>query len=199
MSKQRGYTRRMAMTGMLSAVAFILMYVEFSVPFMPSFIKLDVSELPALIGAFAMGPVEGVIICLVKNLLHLMRTSTGGVGELSNFILGAVFVFVAGLVYKHNKNKSSAIKGSILGAIAMAVISVVTNYFIVYPVYTNFMPMEAIIGAYQAIYAGADSLLKCLVIFNMPFTFVKGMLDVVITLLIYKRLSPIIKGSQHLE
>ena len=84
--------RYITVTAMLSAVAFILMFFDFSVPFMPSFIKMDLSELPALIGAFAMGPVCGTFVCLVKNLLHLTITSTGGVGELTNFILGAAFV-----------------------------------------------------------------------------------------------------------
>lgn len=189
-------TRQITVTGMLSAIAFILMYLDFSVPLMPSFIKMDISELPALIGSFALGPVSGVCICLIKNLLHLMKTSTGGVGELSNFILGAAFVCTAGIIYKKKNTKKGALLGSLIGAAAMAIISVVTNYYIVYPIYTNFMPMEAIIGAYQAILPSADSLLKCLIIFNMPFTFIKGMLSVLITFLIYKRLSPILKGSQ---
>ena len=196
MNNKRFSPRNMAMIGMLSAISFILMFLEFSIPIMPSFIKLDLSELPALIGAFAMGPAEGVLICLFKNLIHLMRTSTGGVGELSNFILGAVFVFVAGLIYKLHKNRKGALIGSLAGALAMAVISVASNYFLVYPFYTNFMPMEAIIAAYQAIYPGTKNLLQALVIFNMPFTFVKGLLDVFVTFLIYKRISPIIKGNR---
>ena len=198
MSNPRTSARTVAMTGMLSAIAFILMYLQFNVPLMPSFIAMDLSELPALIGAFAMGPVQGVVICLVKNLLHLMRTSTGGVGELSNFILGAIFVFTAGMFYKKNKTKKGAMIGALVGAVAMAIASVITNYFIVYPVYTNFMPMEAIIAAYQAINPSVDSLLECLIIFNLPFTFIKGMISVVITLLVYKRLSPVISGTQHL-
>jgi len=189
-------TRKVTMIGMLSAIAFILMYFDFSVPFMPSFIKMDISELPALIGSFAMGPIEGIIICLVKNLIHLFKTTTGGVGELSNFILGAAFTGTAGLIYRKINTKKGAIIGSLAGAIAMAIISIITNYYIIYPVSTNFMPMEAIIGAYQAILPSADSLLKCLIIFNVPFTFVKGMLSVIITFLIYKRISPIIKGSE---
>ena len=176
--------RYMTMTAMLSAVAFVLMFLEFNVPFMPSFIKMDLSELPALIGAFAMGPASGVIICLIKNLLHLLMSTTGGVGELSNFILGALFVIPAALI------------GSLIGAVVMAVVSVFSNYFIVYPVYTAFMPMDTIISMYQAILPSADTLLKCLVIFNMPFTFVKGLINVIITFLIYKHISPIIKGTQ---
>lgn len=198
MSNTKSNTRSLAMTGMLSAIAFVLMYLQFNVPLMPSFIAMDLSELPALIGSFALGPVSGVVICLVKNLLHLMRTSTGGVGELSNFILGAAFVFTAGIIYKKKKTKQGAMIGSLAGAVVMAVFSVFSNYFLVYPVYTNFMPMEAIISAYQAINPHVDSLLDCLIVFNMPFTFIKGMISVIITLLIYKRLSPIIKGSQHI-
>lgn len=188
-------TRKLTSIGMLSAVAFVIMFFDFSVPLMPFFIKMDISDLPALIGAFAFGPVEGVVIELVKNLLHLLRSTTGGVGELSNFILGATFVAVAGIVYRKMNNKKGALIGSLLGAVAMALISIVSNYYLVYPVYTAFMPMEKIIEAYQAINPSADSLIKCLVIFNAPFTFVKGMLDVVITFLIYKKISPILKGN----
>lgn len=194
---KRVNVRYLTMTAMLSAIAFILMFMDFSVPFVPSFIQMDFSELPALVGAFAMGPLYGVLICLIKNILHLLITTTGGVGELSNFILGAAFVLPAGLIYQRKKSKKNAILGSVLGAFAMAVLSIVSNYFIVYPVYTAFMPMDTIISMYQAILPSADSLLKCLVIFNMPFTFVKGLCSVVITLLIYKHISPIIKGASE--
>ena len=105
--------RYMTMTAMLSAIAFVLMMLEFSIPIMPSFIKLDFSELPALIGSFAMGPLSGTVICLIKNLLHLPMSSTGGVGELSNFILGAMFVIPAGLFYKKRKGRKSALIGSL--------------------------------------------------------------------------------------
>ena len=190
--------RYMTVTAMLSAVAFALMFFEFSIPFLvPSFIQMDLSELPALIGAFAMGPWYGVIICLIKNLIHLLITTTGGVGELSNFILGAAFVLPAGLIYQRKKTKKNAVIGSVLGAAFMALLSVASNYFIVYPVYTAFLPMDTILVMYQEILPSADTLLKCLVIFNMPFTFVKGMLSVIITLLIYKHISPIIKGVSN--
>lgn len=189
--------RYLTMTAMLSAIAFILMFFQFSVPLIPSFVKMDLSELPALIGAFAMGPVYGVLICLIKNVLHLTITSTGGVGELSNFILGAAFVLPAGIFYSRKKTKTMAFTGAIVGAIFMAIVSVISNYYIVYPFYTAFMPMDTIIRAYQVIWPGADTLLKCLVVFNMPFTFVKGLLSVVITLLIYKHISKFIHGASN--
>ena len=197
MTTSQRRTRYLAISAMLSAVSIVLMQFDFSVPFMPSFIKMDLSDLPALIGAYSMGPLYGVIIALVKNLLHLLRTSTGGIGELSNFLLSALFVLPAGLIYQKNKTRRRAIIGAVIGAVSMAVFSVITNYFIVYPVYTAFMPMETIIAMYQAILPKIKDgdLLSCLVIFNMPFTFVKAMLSVVITLLIYKPLSPIIHGE----
>ena len=189
--------RYMAVTAMLSAVAFILMFFELSVPFMPAFVKLDLSELPALIGAFSMGPLCGVLVCLVKNLLHVLITTTGGVGELSNFVLGAAFVLPAGFIYKRKKSRKTAIIGSLTGTVLMALISVVSNYFVMYPFYTAFLPMDEIIAMYQAIFPGVNGLLECLIVFNMPFTFLKGMISVVITFLIYKHISPVLKGKQR--
>ena len=144
--------RKITVTAMLGALATILMFFEFSVPFiMPGFIKMDFSELPALIAAFSMGPVSGIAVCFIKNIVNLLHTTSGGVGEISNFILGVCFVLPAGLIYKRNKSQKGALIGALTGAVIMAVVSVFSNYFIVYPVYENFMPMEAIIGAYQAI------------------------------------------------
>ncbi len=189
--------RKMTVTAMLSAVAFVLMFLDTAVPIMPSFIKLDLSELPALMASFALGPVWGVIVCLIKNLLHLTMTQTGGVGELSNFILGASFVLPAGLIYKRKKSKGNAILGAIIGALFMGIISFPSNLYIVYPVYYNFMPKEVIIDAYQVLvpFAKIDSIEKCLLFFNVPFTFVKGLISAIITILIYKPLRPLLKGN----
>ncbi|SCZ79139.1 ECF transporter S component [Pseudobutyrivibrio xylanivorans] len=189
--------RSMTVTAMLSAIAFVLMFLDTAVPIMPSFIKLDVSELPALMASFALGPVYGVIVCLIKNLLHLLMTTTGGVGELSNFILGVGFVLPAGLIYHHKKTKTNAILGAVVGAIIMAAISFPSNLYIVYPVYYNFMPKEVIVEAYQAVapFAKVDSIEKCLLMFNVPFTFIKGMISAIITVLIYQPLRPLLKGN----
>ena len=194
-------THNLTVAAMLSAVAFILMFIEFPIPMLiPAFIKMDFSDLPALLGAFALGPVYGVIISFMKNLLHIVikGTSTACVGELSNFILGAIFSAVAGYIYKHHKSRKTAIIGAVAGAVAMGVLSVPSNYFVVYPAYVQFyhMPLEAILGMYQAILPSANSLIKCLVIFNMPFTLVKGLLDAVLCMVIYKPLSPILHGRR---
>ena len=197
---QNSTTKVRALTGtaMLGAVAAVLMYLEFPIPIMPAFVKLDVSELPALIASFAYGPVSGVLVCLIKNLIKLPSTSTAAVGELFNFVMGALFVGVAGIVYKRNKTRKVAIVGALLGALVMAVVSVPYNYFIVYPAYVVMyhLPLEAIIGMYQAINPSVDGLLTCLLVFNLPFTFVKGVLDAVLCFLIYKPLSPILHGRK---
>ncbi|MCC8168445.1 MAG: ECF transporter S component [Clostridiales bacterium] len=187
-------TRYITITAMLSAVSYVLMFFDFSVPFMPSFIKMDLSDLPELLGAFSMGPACGVLVCLVKNLLHLFQTSTGGVGELSNFLLGTAFVLPAGLIYKHKKTKRTALIGGITGAVVMGLFSIASNYFLVYPVYYNFLPKDTVLAAYQAILPGVKSILQCLVCFNAPFTMIKGFFSVAIAMFIYKPLSPILKG-----
>ena len=196
MNDKKISVRKMTVTAIMAAISAVLMFLEFSVPLVPSFLKFDFSDLPAVITAFAVGPVWGVVVELLKNLLHLPFTHTGGVGELANFIIGALLVFPAGLIYKFKKDRAGALIGSLAGALTAAAVSIPVNYFITYPFYTNFMPMEAIIGMYQAIVPAADTLIKALVIFNVPFTFVKGLVCVVITFLIYKKLSPVIKGQK---
>ena len=194
-NKSKLNARYIAVTGMLSAVSFILMYIEISVPIMPSFIKLDLSELPALIGTYAYGPLCGVLICLVKNLLHMPVSSTACVGEMANFILGAVFVGIAGVIYEKKKTKKNAIVASVVGAVLMGIVSIPINYFLTYPFYYNFMPEEVVLGMYQAILPSMKSILQSLICFNFPFTVIKGFISVVITLLIYKPLSPLLKGK----
>ena len=193
----RNGIRYLTVTAMLSAVAYVLMFIDFPIPFLiPSFIQMDISELPALVGAFAFGPVCGVLVCLVKNLLHLFITSTGGVGELCNFLLGATFVLAAGLIYKHKKSKKSALIGALVGAVLMGINSVPLNYFLTYPIYYNFMSKEAILEAYRAIIPSMKNILQCLICFNMPFTIAKGLICTGVTMLIYKHLSPILKGTR---
>ncbi|MGN1419715.1 MAG: ECF transporter S component [Acutalibacteraceae bacterium] len=185
-------------TAMLAAVATGLMFIDFSVPFMPSFIKLDVSELPALLAGFAYGPVSGICVCLVKNIFNLLfHGTTGGAGELCNFLLGVCFVVPAALIYRRAKSRKTAVIGAVVGAVSMAVLSVPLNYFISYPVYEKFMPIEAIINMYQEILPSANGLLECLLIFNMPFTFFKGVLVSALCFIIYKPLSPVLHGRKR--
>ena len=193
-NKRGDRIRFLVVTAVLGAVSAVLMMLSFSVPFMPSFIKMDFSELPALIASFSMGPLSGILVCLIKNLINVTMTTTGGVGELSNFLLGVCLVLPAGLIYRYRKNRTSALIGALIGSLCMALFSLPSNYFVMYPIYSKFMPIEAIIGMYQAIFPGVNGLLSCLLIFNVPYTFLKGAIDTLLTFLIYKHISPLIKG-----
>lgn len=178
---------------MLAAAATALQYLE--IPSPVNFIALDFSDLPALIGAFAYGPVAGVLIELIKNIIHLAVSKSGYVGELSNFMLGAIFTATAGIIYKNKKSKKAAIIGGTVGALLMALVSWPSNYFIVYPFYYNFMPKATVLSLYQDVFR-VNSIEAALVIYNIPFTFIKGMISVIITRFIYKPLSPILHGRE---
>ena len=197
-NNKKDITRKIAVTGIMSAVSAVLMMLSFNIPIMPSFIKMDFSELPALITAFSIGPVWGVAVCLIKNLVNLPFTTTAGVGELSNFILGVMLVLPAGLIYQKNKTRVGALIGSALGSLIMAVVSIPWNYYITYPAFVKILnfPLEAILGMYQKINPSVDGLLQALLVFNLPYTFCKGLLISLLTFLIYKRLSPILKGKK---
>lgn len=197
-TKQTNKIRLITGTAMLTAVAVGLQYIEISIPIMPSFIKLDFSDLPELIGAFAYGPLAGVLIALLKNLIHMAVSQSGFVGELSNFLLGATFALVAGLIYKHKKTKREALIAGISASLAMAIICVPINYFIIYPLYYNVLgfPEAAVLQMYQLLLPKTKSILQALLIFNLPFTFIKGLISAAVTMLIYKPLSPVLKGRK---
>ena len=192
MKKTKLYS--MVASALLGAVGFVLMAIEISVPIMPAFIKLDFSELPALIAAFAYGPFYGAAVCFIKNLMHLFITSTAGVGELANFLMGVFFVVPAGLIYSKMKNRKGALIGSLVGAAVMGVACVFINLFITYPIYYQILiPESAILGMYKALLPSVDSILESLLIFNLPFTFAKGVLVSIICFLVYKKISPVLK------
>lgn len=187
-------TRTMTMTAILSVIAFVLAFLEIPVPVIaPSFVKLDLSDFPALIGAFAFGPMVGVVIELIKNGLQLFSSSTGGVGELANFFIGSSFVFTAGLIYKLNKTKKTAWLSCIAGSLVMALAGVFMNYFVLVPLFEKFMPIDAILASFKYMPFIKIKFDMCLYSIA-PFNFLKGMLIGVFTMLIYKKLTPILKG-----
>lgn len=190
--------RYLVFTALFSAISVVLMYLEISIPIVPSFIKFDFSDLPALICSFAFGPLYGVLVCLLKNLLHLFASQTAGVGELANFAMGAIFAFTAGTVYKFNKTRKGAVISSASAALAMGILSLPLNYFLIYPLYYKLgMAKEAILGMYKAILPSVDGIFSALCVFNLPFTVVKGLIVALIAFLIYKPLSPILKYGRR--
>lgn len=195
LSSRRASVRSLAVTAIMSALSAVLMYLEFSVPLVPDFLKYDFSDLPALLTAFGVSPWAGVTVELLKNVLHLPVTQTGGVGELANFLLGAAFVLPAGLFYRIKGGKSGALIGAVLGTLLSAGLSLPVNYWITYPVYTRFLPLEAILGLYQTLNPAATTLWRALLMFNLPFTVVKGAVNVLITFLVYKKISPLLHGK----
>lgn len=188
-------TRKIAISAMLAAIGVILQMLEIPLPFIPNFIKLDFSDLPGFIGAFVCGPLAGVLITLIRNVIHIFMGSSAGIGELSNFILSASFVLTAGLIYKKMPNIKGVLIGGIAGAVIMGIVSFPVNNFIIYPLYYSVMgfPQEAILQMYQAIRPSTKSIAEALIVFNVPFTIAKGLISVIITSIIYKPLEKLIK------
>ena len=188
-------TRKIAISALLAAIGVILQMLEIPLPFIPSFIKLDFSDLPGFIGAFVCGPLAGVLITLIRNVIHIFMGSSAGIGELSNFILSASFVLTAGLIYKKMPNIKGVLIGGVAGAVIMGIVSFPVNNFIIYPLYYSVMgfPQEAILQMYQAIRPSTKSIAEALIVFNVPFTIAKGLISVIITSIIYKPLEKLIK------
>ena len=182
------------MTALLSAMAYVLAFVEFPVPLSPSFAKMDLSDFPALIGAFAFGPLSGLLIELVKNTLQLMTTSTEGIGEIANFLMGASYVVAAGVLYKHRKTKKTALLACVAASFVMGVAAALANYFILLPLFETFMPLDQLIASFGAFLPFIHTKLD-IVLFNaLPFNILKGLVIGGFTMLTYKRLTPILKG-----
>lgn len=187
--------RAVTVTALLSAMAYLLAFVELPVPLSPSFAKMDLSDFPALIGAFAFGSVSGLLIELVKNALQLTSTSTGGIGELANFLMGAAYVVTAGVLYKRHKTKKNAFLACIAASLAMGIAAALANYFILLPLFENFMPLEQLIASFGAFLPFIRTKLD-IVLFNaLPFNILKGLAIGGFTMLICKRLTPVLKGA----
>ena len=190
-------TRTMVKVSILGAFSFLLMLFEFPLWFAPTFLKFDFSDVPGLIGSFALGPFAGVLVQLVKNLLNLAieGTATAAVGELANFIVGSIFVYTAGYIYHRNKTFKTAIIGMVLGTLAMTVVMSLANYFVMIPLYAKLFgwPIEDIVALGSAVNKYVVDF-KTLILFAVvPFNIVKGIIVTLITTLLYKRVSPILK------
>ena len=185
------------MTAVLSAISFVLAFFEFPVPLSPSFARMDLSDLPALIGAFAYGPISGILIELVKNALQFLTSSTGGIGELANFIMGSSFVVTAGLIYKLHKTKRTALIACLVASVVMGITAAIVNYFILLPVFEAFMPLDQLIASFGEFMPFIKTKLDVVLFNAFPFDLMKGIESSIVTMLLYKQLTPILKGRQN--
>lgn len=195
-TKRKVNVRYLTKTSVLSVLAFLIMFIEVPLWFAPPFLKVDFSDIPALIGAFALGPMTGVVIELLKNVLNLALegTTTAGVGELANFIVGSLFVFTAASIYEKGKSFKSAILGLIAGTLVMTVVAAVANYFFLLPFYAKLYgaPIDSFVQMGAALNSFVTDV-KTLVIFAItPFNIVKGIMISAITIPLYKRISPLL-------
>ena len=177
--------------GLLSAMAVILFYIEIPVV---AFYKLDLSTLPAILAGFAMGPVQGIAVIIIKNLVHMLGTSTACVGELADILMSCAFVVPASLYYHCHKNRRSALMAMLLGSVCMVVVAVLVNYFILIPAYQVLMnlPLEVIIGMGQAVFGFIDNTVKLVIFITAPFNIFKSIVLSFVTYLLYKRVSPLL-------
>lgn len=201
MSNTSTKTRTLVEIGMLGAIATILMLFEFPLPFIaPPFYEIDLSEVPVLIGAFALGPMAGAAVELIKILLNLLinGTMTAFVGELGNYLVGCAFIIPAALIYKRQKSKKNALIGMIVGTLFMAVAGCFLNAFILLPAYAAAfgMPISAFVEMGTAINSSITNVFTFVVIAVAPFNIIKGVIVSLITLLLYKHISPLLKRGQ---
>ncbi len=181
MNNSLSKTRRFVFVGVFSAMAFLLQMLGSMMGLkVGGFLEIEFSDLPALILAFAYGPVAGVLCELIKNMIHLTMSSTGYVGEFANFVINGTFCLVAGLIYTYNKSFKGAIVSLIFATLAMAIAGIFANLYIMLPLYMPTAPL---------------SVKMSLVLYTiLPFNLVRGVVISVITLLIYKKISPLLHG-----
>ncbi len=193
MSSSLTRTKKITYSAMFAAIATIVMFFEFPLPFMPPFLKVDLSGAVSLLAAFMFGPVSAILITLVKDIIHSFSTTTGYVGEIGDFLMTSAFCVVASLTYRRVHTKKGAVTGMALGTVVMAIVGCFTNKYMLIPFFSQVMPIEDILSACSAINPLIGSVDTYIIFGALPFNLIKGCILSVITLLLYKRLSVFIK------
>ncbi|MBC2577868.1 ECF transporter S component [Peptostreptococcus russellii] len=195
--KRKLSTRVLVKVGLLSAVAFLLMFIEMPIPgLFPDFLKIDISDMPALIAGLAMGPAAGICVEIVKNFLHtIVATTTGGVGEIANIIVGSAFVVATSVVYRRKKDFKSLVIGFVCGTLAIIAVGSIVNYFFLLPFYGQLMGMDAIISLGKAVNPNVHNLLTFVIWFIAPFNLIKGVMISILSIPLYKKLERLIKEN----
>ena len=184
-----GKARYLTVIALMAAISYILAFLEVPMPLAPSFARMDASDVPALLTTFALGPVAGTVVELIKNVLQALSTSTGGIGELANFLMGASLVFTAGLIYKQKKTRKMAVVSCVAGSVAMGIMAAIMNYFVL-------LPMYQIIASFAEVIPFIHTKLDVVLYSALPGNILKGLIVSVITMLVYKRVSPAMKGMR---
>lgn len=175
----------------LTALASILFMIEIPVV---AFYKLDVSNLPVLLGAFSMGPAAGIVILALKSLIGMLHSTSMYVGELADFLMGAAFILPAAFIYRKKKTRKRALTGMIIGTLLMTAAGVTVNKLLLIPFYMSAygMPMDAVVGMATKAFPFVNTEWKLLLFVTAPFNILKGIVLSVLTFLLYKRLSPLL-------
>ncbi len=191
-------TSKITYTAIFAAIASVLMYFEFPLPFMPPFLQVDLSGVAVLIGAFIFGIRPAICMILIKDVIHLTKSATGGSGELADFFMMTTLIVIAVSIYKLHKTRKLAVVGCLAGTVGMALMGMLTNNFLIIPYYTVAMgwPIETILDLCAQVNPHIGSMWGYLLLGVLPFNLVKGIIITVITLLAYKKLSVFIKSKQ---
>ena len=167
-------TSKITYTAIFAAIATVLMYFEFPIPFMPPFLKVDLSGAVVLIGAFIFGIAPAITMIGIKDIIHLTQTQTGGSGEVADFLMLSTLVVIAVLLYRGHKSRKMAVLGCAAGSVAMACVGMLTNYFLIIPFYSQVMPLQAIFDACNAINPYVTGMQGYLLLGVLPFNLIKG-------------------------
>lgn len=196
MKKQKTIsTNTMVKVAILSSISYILMFISLPIPgIFPDFLKIDISDVPAIFGGMSLGPIAGFTIVLIKNLFQAMTASTTAwIGEIANMLIGGSYVIIVSMAYRKRKDIRGLIIGFILGTIAMIIVGCLSNYYMLLPFYATVMPIEAIINAGQIINPNIKDLASFVVWMIAPFNLIKAVLISAITLPLYKKMEVILK------
>ncbi len=189
-------TKQMTHIAVFAAIACVLMYFEFPLPFMPPFLKVDLSGAAVLIGAFIFGIRPAICMIFIKDLIHLTQTQTGGSGELADFFMLSALVIISVCIYRYGHSRKFALLGCAVGTVAMAVVGIITNYFLIIPFYSMIMPIDAIFEMCATVNPAISGMAGYLLLGVLPFNLIKGAILTAITMMVYKKLSVFIKNKQ---
>ncbi len=190
-----GSAKTIAKVGILSAIAYVLMFISVPLPIFPSFLKIDVSDIPAIFGGMSLGPIAGIAIVIIKNFLQgITASTTGGVGEFANVIIGGSYVLIICLFYRKWKNIKGVVAGGLVGIVAMTIMGCIMNYYIMMPLYATVygMPLDAIIQMGTVINSKVTDLYTFVIWMIAPFNIIKAGLMTVVTLPLFKKMEKIL-------